>query len=271
MNSAIYLHALTPVHSGTGQVSASVIDLPVAREKATNWPVLPASSLKGVLRAGTAEDRRTELFGTQDKKGSLQIGDARLLCFPARSWKGTFAYVTCPLALRRLARDFRALGIPVPFPFDAVPPALDIEAACVPDGSALAAEGDRLWLDDLDLTATHSDPASKIARGIAGSVFAEKQEQDTFVERFVIVSDEVFDFLAETATEVAARVKLNDDTKTVDKEKGALWYEEAVPAEAIFVAPALGAAVPISSGACIQVGGNETVGRGFCRVMVTPR
>ncbi|HEY7420145.1 MAG TPA: RAMP superfamily CRISPR-associated protein, partial [Ktedonobacteraceae bacterium] len=44
-----FIHALSPLHAGTGQ-GAGVIDLPVAREKATNIPFLPGSSLKGALR-----------------------------------------------------------------------------------------------------------------------------------------------------------------------------------------------------------------------------
>jgi hypothetical protein len=45
----ILLHALTPLHVGTGQAVANV-DLPIAREKATGFPIVPASALKGVLR-----------------------------------------------------------------------------------------------------------------------------------------------------------------------------------------------------------------------------
>ena len=43
------LHALSPLHAGTGQ-SVGLIDLPIARLRATNIPYVPGSSLKGVLR-----------------------------------------------------------------------------------------------------------------------------------------------------------------------------------------------------------------------------
>ncbi len=264
-NSALYLHALTPVHSGTGQAAASDIDLPIAREKATNWPVIPATGLKGVLRDATSAVSRDTLFGTQDKAGSLQIGDARLLCFPVRSWKGVFAYVTCPLALCRMHRDFTALGVPVPF---ANVPTVDSDERCLfVDGSVLVEKGQcDLWIEDLKLTGAADTAAAAVADGIGVVVFSDSGERPSFVLRFVIVSDGVFDFLTETATEVTARIKLKEDgTKTV--ERGALWYEEAVPAEAIFVAPVLGADLPKLS-PCIQIGGNETVGRGLCRVIV---
>ena len=43
------LHALSPIHAGTGH-AVDVIDLPIARQRATGIPFVPGSSLKGVLR-----------------------------------------------------------------------------------------------------------------------------------------------------------------------------------------------------------------------------
>ncbi|RMD58772.1 type III-B CRISPR module RAMP protein Cmr4, partial [Candidatus Parcubacteria bacterium] len=45
----MFLHALSPLHAGTGQ-GVGAIDLPIAREKGTEIPIVPGSSLKGVLR-----------------------------------------------------------------------------------------------------------------------------------------------------------------------------------------------------------------------------
>jgi len=265
--STVYLHALTPVHAGTGQVSASVVDLPIAREKATNWPLLPATSLKGVLRDRTPKGDREALFGSQDQVGALQFGDARLLCFPVRSWQGVFAYVSCPLALNRLVRDFAALN--APFPKVGTVPDPANESAMVAEGSVLAESGN-IWLEDLPLTETKDAAVQAIAEGIAAAVVPEA-ERAGFVKRFALVSDNVFDFLTENATEITARIKLVPEKKTVDKEQGALWYEEAVPAEAIFVAPVLGELLPVASGTVVQIGGNETVGRGLCRMTVATK
>jgi CRISPR-associated protein Cmr4 len=280
MVSALYLHALTPVHAGTGQVSASVVDLPIAREKATHWPVLPATSLKGVLKAsadelGIGKEEILRLFGGESEKdgkkvltpGKLQFGDGRILSFPVRSWQGVFAYVTCPLALIRLQRDFSALGIPVPFTGDVPTPPSD-EVAHVAAGTVLM-EQEEFWLDDLKLTGQADEATTAIAKSLAATIFPEKSAQDGFVSRFALLSDNLFDFLTETATEITARVALKEDTKTV--RDGGLWYEEAVPAEAIFVAPILGDTLPVKQGTVIQVGGNETVGRGLCRVKVATK
>ena len=119
----MWVHAISPIHVGCG-FGVGVVDLPILREKATNWPILPGSGLKGVVvaRAGASDpDKRENLaqaaFGkpdTRDDKenkdvpanaGALIISDARLVLLPVRSLYGTFAWVTCPLALRRLARD----------------------------------------------------------------------------------------------------------------------------------------------------------------------
>lgn len=105
---AFFLQALTPVHPGTGQVSGSVIDLPVAREAATGFPLIPASSLKGVLRDGRADEAANKVFGSLEQMGELTLTDARLLLLPVRSYAGTFALITCPLVLQRWQRDAEA-------------------------------------------------------------------------------------------------------------------------------------------------------------------
>ena len=50
MNTRIFhLHALSALHVGTGQ-GIGAVDLPIARSRATNLPLVPGSALKGVLR-----------------------------------------------------------------------------------------------------------------------------------------------------------------------------------------------------------------------------
>jgi len=58
----LFVHALSPLHAGTGQGSG-VIDLPIAREKATGLPFVPGSSLKGVLRDACPKEWQTKIFG----------------------------------------------------------------------------------------------------------------------------------------------------------------------------------------------------------------
>ena len=43
-----WIHTITPLHVGAGK-GLGYIDLPIAREKVTNWPYIPGSSVKGVI------------------------------------------------------------------------------------------------------------------------------------------------------------------------------------------------------------------------------
>lgn len=119
-----HLYTLTALHVGIGQGSG-VIDLPIAREKSTGLPVVPGSAVKGVLREELRPDALPletwlALFGPETTAGqdlhagALAVGDARLLCLPVRSLRGTFAYATCPLVLRRYARDLGTDHPPIP-------------------------------------------------------------------------------------------------------------------------------------------------------------
>jgi len=286
----MYLHAISPVHTGTGQ-AVDVIDLPVAREATTGWPYLPGSSIRGVLRSlcrpngdGTPEkDLFARAFGPEtvradadDAAGALLFGDGRLLCLPVRSLFGTFAWVSCPLALDRYRRDHEAAAL-------APPPAVDLSrlaagAIALAEGARVADDG-TVYLEDLDLPAARAVSTAGVtglARAIAGAVFDDDPWRDHFVARFGVVDDTTFSFLAETATEVTARIRLEEETKTV--REGALWYEEAIPTETIFSTPLLAAPrngahadplfrlIAAHLGGMVQLGGHAGVGRGLMRL-----
>ncbi len=282
------LHALTPVHPGTGQ-TAAVIDLPVAREKATGYPLVPASSLKGVLldsykQNGVSAAWLDKAFGTVKQAGALCFGDQKLLCLPVRSYYGAFALVTCPLILQRWRRDLEALQLGATFLTDISDPT-GTQAILPPDAAKELSRNNQLFLEDVDLTvltdANASQAVQKIAEGIALCVYPsakEKNEREQFVRRFVVVPNNVFSFLSETATEIITRIAIGEESGTTT-EGGNLWYEEAVPAEAIFCGMVLldnrfqkeqaELLDELASEAIIQVGGNASVGRGLCRLVLT--
>ena len=106
-----HLQNLSALHLGTGQ-GVGVVDLPIARAKATNLPIIPGSSLKGVMRdelKTQIDDRDINILFGKDKDadhaGALAFGDANLLILPIRSFAGTVAYATCPFILRQYKRD----------------------------------------------------------------------------------------------------------------------------------------------------------------------
>jgi CRISPR-associated protein Cmr4 len=298
MNARLTLvHALAPLHAGTGQ-GVGAIDLPIAREKATGLPFLPGSSLKGALRdvGGLDEGTHTLLFGPRTENadkhaGSVQLSDQRLLLMPIRSLAGTFAWVTSPYVLRRFARDVRDTGVAEgpPALVDVPAPAQGQPESCAvaEGGTALAVPGAGLVvLEDLDLAPSPSAAVAAWAEWLGPRLFPDGEEdaapwRAALAARLCVVRDDLFSFLLLTATEVFARVRLKDEEKTV--EQGGLWYEEALPAEAVLAGLAVASPAANPAGARlsvtqafdalaaltarpVQLGGKATVGRGLCRV-----
>jgi CRISPR-associated protein Cmr4 len=278
----LFIHAFSPLHAGTGQ-AVGAIDLPVAREKATGLPYLPGSSLKGVLReACPDEELRRCVFGPEpshasDYAGSVQISDQRLLVLPVRSLKGTFAWVTAPFILRRFLRDAGCAavsGLPT-----AVPSPAGVRSCLVPGNAEVIVHNGRVILEDLDLDGQDDAGTQAWAAWIGGQVFADDPDwQAVFTARFCVVHDDVLGFLLETATEITARIRLQEEAKTV--QEGGLWYEEALPAETVL--SGLIVATPVMAEADevfrtladlvagpLQLGGKATVGRGLCRLRLT--
>ncbi len=291
-----WLHALTPLHVGTGQ-GTGFIDLPIMREKTTRWPLVPGSSVKGVLAdsyQASTENRGTDhwlaaAFGRsdngdkdKDNAGSLVFTDARMVCLSVRSLFGTFAWVASPLALERFRRDLTAAGITVS------PQYCPIQSGNIhlPNEtmSSLNADG-KAYLEDLDFAVVNCDCARQWAGKLAEWVFpGDLIWQGLFKQRFAILPDSSFDYLCEMGTEVNARIRIDDKKKIV--EQGALWYEESLPAESI-LAGLVWCDRVFSSDKDItekklldkycsgkrddlQIGGKATVGKGRVRCLFTP-
>ena len=283
-----HIQALTALHAGTGQ-GVGVVDLPIARAKATNLPQIPGSTIKGVLRDEAAAqyglsggDIRT-LFGpdssdTDSHAGALAFGDAHLLLLPVRSFGGTVAYATCPFILRRYARDLR---------LDLAIPKAREETAYLPQNSRLRVGDAKVALEDLDLNATADDATAAWAQCLSQTLYPDGTPQaddwrQSLTQRFIILPDDIYSFLADTATEIRTRIRINRDTRIV--QDGALWTEENLPAETVLwgligisdarnrdsnpkKAAELSALLPEGEIA-LQLGGKHTVGRGFCRLLL---
>lgn len=281
----LFLHVLSPLHPGTGQ-GVGVIDLPVAREKATGLPYLPGSSLKGVLRdACTDKNNREKVFGPETSKadkhaGSVQFSDQKLVLFPVRSLMGTFAWLTSPYMLQRLLRDLQSMGDNHQFPEI---PVLNSQGNILLSPEVCkTVVNERVVLEDLDLEVTSSNDAFGWAEFIANKLFPQEPTwKEMLVARFGIIHDDVMNFLLETATEIIPRVRLEEDTKTT-KKRG-LWYEEALPVESVLFG--LVVATPVKETGMtyqeafkilsplmkrpMQFGGKASVGRGMCRLQLT--
>ncbi|WP_205780898.1 type III-B CRISPR module RAMP protein Cmr4 [Methylocaldum sp. 14B] len=281
------LHAETSIHAGAG-AALDVVDLPIQREAHTGWPCIFGSAVKGALRAAATARKLPKIeviFGPEngnssDYGGALLVGDARLLLLPVRSLTGHFKWVTCPAVLRRLQRDAERVGLSgFTFQMPDVGPAQN----GVPRAKALAADS-ALYLEEYKF-AVDADPAlSSVITAIAGLSGVSGFAQD-LQRQFVLVSDEDFAIISRYATPVTPHVALDSKPKRV--RTGALWYEETLPPETLLYVSLIAndARKPGNGGMTaaevlkaatdelfkkpyLQVGGNETVGMGWCKIAV---
>lgn len=275
------IYTISPMHVGTGQAEGA-IDLPVAKEPHTGFPVIPASTLKGVARAAVAAieslEKVTRWFGPKDDQEDLRAGEfvfteARLVAYPARALNRPYLYVTCRLVLERLSRDLRAAGVT-----DVVLPALPSGAAEVLVADKALAKGlaleDLVYSENVAQSAAVADIGATLARLLP---LDEQDTRDRLAKSLVVIPDEHFSALVNRLP-VRARIRLNEVTKTTTGEGGNLWYEEQVPSDCLFVsfvasrkkevsfhvALRQGAEVSPPVLAICQIGGNETVGQGLC-------
>lgn len=267
-------YTLTPLHAGAGD-SAGAIDLPVQREKHTEYPAVYSSAMKGSLRcffeskASSDEDKKNiqAIFGTEgsDQKDSVSgkviFTDAKILFFPVRSSEGVFKWVTCPFVIDRLQRDLGFIGIP------------KNETAVSNTAFRNPAYTDKVILEDFPVTVSDCTASSsallKFLKSLAVPHFFT---EDILKQRLIIVSDDMFKTLVTTATQIIARNVLDNNTKKSEN----LWYEEVVPADAVFytiMKPAYRGSDDVLSKLCdgiagqiLQIGGNETIGYGFVKM-----
>jgi CRISPR-associated protein Cmr4 len=271
-----------------------VVDLPIMRERITGFPIIPSTSLKGVLlqharevfekaahaRANTIPADAKILFGAVDtveesseKKqvsnaGCVQIMEAKLLAFPVRSLAGCFAWLTCPAALGRFQRDTAS---------QFTVPAVDKDRVVA--GTELVVNG-QVVLEEyaLDQQPNSSGQAAQLATSLAG-LCADPLWSSKLASRLALVHDENFQHFVTTCTEVVARIVINPATRTNEN----LWNQENVPCETLFysvltVLPPrrngveagfdanakLAELLPVQNPPILQIGGDETTGHGLC-------
>jgi len=288
----LFLQAITFLHPGTGQ-STGVVDLPIQREVHTGFPIYSASGLKGALRdkaeTGWSEDSEEVklLFGSDSggestTAGALSITDARILAFPVRSLQRVFLWVTCPMVIERLRRDSQLLTIA-----GAIEP---LESPSEGGAWVHTAAGidQTLVLEEVSLDPSPEGAVDRLASQIAGLAGSESGFEP---KRLVIVTDEDFKYFVQYATQVSARIKLNR-RKTTTGDGGNLWYEETLPPESLLYTLALCHRARVANKDAdsgtentkgnadwvamklgellvdnfLQIGGNETVGQGWCRI-----
>lgn len=273
----LYLFTRTPLHVGAG-ASVGAIDQPVQRERHTGFPVIPGSSIKGVLRdhvfpkakEGDGSPADT-LFGKGSSgkdasAGHISFGEARLVAFPVRSAKGAFALAVSPLTLSRLNRD-AGWGLTIPD----MPEEMTCHAGAKLVINRPDAKG--VVLEEYAFQQTGEFPKEwedKLTSLLSDSVLANA------VGRFVLLSDGDLSHFAVNACQVNQHVRINDETGTA--EEHGLFNEETVPSETLLYAAftilrkeSENNAVfdALKTEQLVQLGGDGTTGLGFCSVKLS--
>lgn len=285
----ITIYARSPIHVGSGS-SVDVVDLPIMRERITAFPVIPSTSLKGVLLQWSREkwgnprsievpDKAKVLFGFSKKNentqvsaaGCVQIMEAKILAFPVRSLSGCFAWLTCPTVLERFNRD-TGRNVPVP----------TVEKDMVIAGNEIVVGKNEAIFEEYRFQIkngagpTAADVAKTLLELVDDPVWKSKLQN-----RLAIVNDENFQHFVTTCTEVVARIAIDPATRT--NASGALFNQENVPSESVFysvlnVLPPRQKETTIENAVeylnelfgqqpiILQIGGDETTGFGLCEI-----
>ncbi|MCS7163554.1 MAG: type III-B CRISPR module RAMP protein Cmr4 [Thermodesulfovibrio sp.] len=317
----LFLIAETPVHAGSGS-EVGVVDLPIQRERYTDFPKIESSGLKGCIREAFEsankeidingekvrpknkiqykkdnQDKETDyislLFGPEGEEthaGAFTITDARILLFPVKSLKGVFAWITCPMVLERFKRDQEIAGISH-FNFSDFSKLVNT----VPQSSNIAISS-KVVLEEFTFEVREKEETKKLAEWFSNNIFPNNDSYRFWREKIkkdlVILNDDDFKQFVKTSTEIMTRTKIDNVTGTV--QSGALWTEEYLPQDTIMYSLVMFTQLRVEEDdkkgifkainnpdnevklvaeffekglpEVIQIGGNQTIGKGFVRV-----
>lgn len=294
-------NAIAPIHAGSGN-STSVIDLPIQRERHTNWPHIQASGVKGAMRehyrkfrngndaidvnlifGSDKSDKSGESYNSEndgdkvnsqrnkDIPGTISISDAKLLAFPMRSNVAPFVWVTCPSVLRRLKNDLCFAG------FDKTEKMEIADVYDLKESNARVLFGEmsgKVVLEDAVVEVSNDNKESK---KITDCYWFKQIFKNS--KRLLLISDDMFDYCASFCTEVQTQIKIDSESGTTST--GSLRYQELLPSDTVmysvfyytkpysdskFTAENMRDQVEQTVKNFIQIGGDRTLGRGICEI-----
>lgn len=293
----LFLHAISPLHVGCRGPAADVHQ-PVRRERLTGWPLIDGSGVKGALLAdafGADHDTwRSHAFGSGGKEAAvaeLAFGDARIVALPVRAGDGGWRWLACHESLARFERDCRRAGLSVASLVDPAWGSMADEHVHLPPSDAPQAATSTVVLEEFAFAVQESEPAKRIAAAVAELAFADDWTKTRFASHFAVVSNRAFGHFARFATHAVTRNAIDYVTKNVRENH--LFRQEFVLPDTLFASVVTTGRSPTSrrgDGSTIEhfrrfiqpphtapraaghllrplaVGGDETVGYGFCAV-----
>lgn len=295
-----FFYTETPLHAGSGS-SVAYVDLPIQREKHTEYPIVQASGVKGAFRSRVEELSKGDedkaknkmVFGPKtdadEHSGALSFGDAQVLLFPVRSFAGGFAWITCPLILNRLHRTLKTAGLEAP-DLKAMNDTADMEALVNQNSHLMVNRGaqeERVLLEDFSFLAKKNGVVQSIAAWIIEHALPADASFDyiktQLPARLAVLPDDRFRDFVVLSTDVQTRISIDEKTGTVDQGP---WNEELLLTDTLLYSLALAKSVQdgknnklpaadaikfvkekiIDQSGLLQMGGDETLGRGLVRV-----
>jgi len=277
----LFIYTLFPLHAG-GEAVLGPVDLPIQREKPLDFPIIQSSEIKGALRSFLKDKNLArKFFGSPPEEsptqsGSAIIADAKLLLYPVKSLKGTFAWITCPLILERFLRDLEIVGLTGfknKVSFEVLKEVKDDKALAAPQSENKIDR--RAVLEEIEVEIEEREEVRVISEALKEFIPEEKWKEK-LTSRFIIVNDDLFRKFTKFYSYVVTRVRLTEE-KVVDEGP---WTVEALPPETLLYSPLL--FIPQRAkdeklhedfksqfdGKVVQIGGDETLGWGFSKLKV---
>lgn len=232
--------------------------------------------------------------------GAFSPGDARILLFPVRSLRGVTAWITSLDVLQRWQREAIAAGITttqLPKLPDREPTKADEgqqgTASCYSSGNGAVVD-QAVVLEEFTYNVQEEATMTNLANWLAENALPSESIFDWWRkelrQKLILLPNDDFRDFTQYSTEVLTRIRLDAETKTV--QTGALWTEEHLPTDTLLFAPVRATRFRAGNGRLptnwankraedaastvldwvsnsqniphrIQLGGDETVGRGM--------
>ena len=283
-----YLYLLTPLHTGGSADEGNLMG--IAREVHTEFPYLPASSLRGKIRSALelsnpqSEEEKalakevSQFFGQKIKdgqqptEGEVWFAEATLLFFPIASLSHHLIWITCPLWLERWNRWLQNSPLTqlIQNCREQITEAIPALVSFTPEPLYLQTA----ILQQNALGQLNTNDSNSLSQSLQNLTNANGMINQ-LLKKLVIVDDEDCIALVETGLQREVRVALNEGEKTV--KGGSFRSEEAIPPETVLFFPwgmkpmkqtentqNIRAKTSELLKNKLQFGGLEGLGRGWC-------
>ncbi|MFM7877018.1 MAG: type III-B CRISPR module RAMP protein Cmr4 [Microcystis aeruginosa] len=283
-----YLYLLTPLHTGGSADEGNLMG--IAREVHTEFPYLPASSLRGKIRSALepsnpqSEEEKalakevSQFFGQKIKdgqqptEGEVWFAEATLLFFPIASLSHHLIWITCPLWLERWNRWLQNSPLTqlIQNCREQITEARPALVSFTPEPLYLQTA----ILEQNALGQLNTNDSNSLSQSLQNLTTANNMIGQ-LLKKLVIVDDEDCIALVETGLQREVRVALNEGEKTV--KGGSFRSEEAIPPETVLFFPWGMKPVKQTENTQniraktsellknkLQFGGLEGLGRGWC-------